>query len=51
MKSLQSHLPEEERAEIQAKDTEVHRVKQQRVQSNENKRYKMHFDTTEEEYS
>ena len=43
-------LPEQERDSIQAEDTEAHRAKRRRSQTEETKKYEMRFDTTEEEY-
>ena len=50
MQELCNHLPEEDCIEIQAEDTEAHRVKCRRVDNSERKKYEMRFDTTEEEY-
>jgi hypothetical protein len=48
--SRRGNLSEQERAGIQAENTEAHRVKWNRSRSEETKKYEMRFDTTEEEY-
>jgi hypothetical protein len=43
-------ISKEEHIAIQAIDTEAHRTKRRRVRDQETKRYKMYFNTMEEEY-
>ena len=50
MQDLHDRLHEEDRVEIQAEDTEAHRAKLCRVGNSKRKKYKMRFDTMEEEY-